>query len=212
MTGSIIRMALMYLRQVRGRRRARGRGARPAAPAAQARRRPPERVQRHRFQNCRAAVAFLNAGNEMGRANPQFSPRVARPTITAAPGGGFTASADVAWTYNAARSTTALTRPEWPNMTDADRAAVQRFLDALRVHEDGHHEVARDYAPGAGTTVTAHGATLQQARHNLQQALNEHRREVRRELRARGDEYDRITEHGRNQQARGGQNVRLNCP
>ena len=35
---------------------------------------------------------------------------------------------------------------EWPNMSNADRAAVRRHLPALRAHEAGHQEIAKEFA------------------------------------------------------------------
>jgi flagellum-specific peptidoglycan hydrolase FlgJ len=173
---------------------------------------PVPREQPRQFGDSRAAVRFLNGGGEAGRADSQFDHHLSQPRVLKSPAGGYSASADVRWTFSNERSTTTITRPEWPRMTAADRAAVQRFVEAAEGHEARHHQVARDFMAGAGRTVTAHGSTPQEATQNLQHTLAQYRQDTQRALDARTAEYDVITDHGRKQQVVGGRNVRLIIP
>jgi hypothetical protein len=147
----------------------------------------------------------------MGSADSQFDNHVGQPTVRPSRG-GFAASADVSWTFSEDRSSSTVTRPEWPNMSATDRAAVDRYMEGLRAHEEGHHRVARDFVRNASRTVSARGSTREEAMRHLQEALDRHQQRTQAALDARNAQYDRLTRRGANQRAAGGPNAVLNCP
>lgn len=82
--------------------------------------------------------------------------------------------------------------PEWPNATrrpQAEQDEWQRFLRALRHHEDGHIAIFRREAPKAYARLRRAGAgTINQVR------LREETRII-----TLSDAYDHRTDHGRTQ-------------
>ena len=56
-------------------------------------------------------------------------------------------------------------------ITDAEKAEIKQFVDALKVHEDGHVKVATDFGKKVSNTQSAKGATEADAISNLQQQL-----------------------------------------
>ena len=100
------------------------------------------------FTDCNAAVAWLNAGENAGDASPQYHPTPG-PIRHTSQGGQFSVSVDLTWAYHPS-STADMIIPSWPNMTDAERAAVGSYRvgdpgprgDALRHHRQ-HHQGAR---------------------------------------------------------------------
>lgn len=132
--------------------------------------------------------------------------------------GGWTYRTTIRWAVDAATTTVTLPDVSWPNMTDAEQAAVQNMTDALRAHEEGHIDVAGSYvdelngSDGKGEVVSASGTTKAEAREALLQALAAREKAVKEALDSLGAEYDAITKHGLKQSAVGGENVILVCP
>jgi predicted secreted Zn-dependent protease len=87
------------------------------------------------------------------------------------------------------------------------------MIDRLRKHEVGHVDIAEQVAEEfTGGTISAIGDTREQARRNLQEAINDHADDVEDELQVRDDEYDELTQHGAKQSILGGEDVTLDCP
>lgn len=164
------------------------------------------------FRDCAEAAHWVRRGEEAGAAESRFTATVGRPARSGDDRTGHTASVEVSWAFDPRRSGITLTAPRWPGMTAADRAAVQRYLDALRGHEEGHHRVAREYMASAGGRVTGTGVTPGAAAHDLQERLNALGARTRLGLAEAGRDYDLRTDHGRAQSAVGGPDVRLECP
>jgi predicted secreted Zn-dependent protease len=118
----------------------------------------------------------------------------------------------VTWQLVTADATTTVTRPEWPNMTAADRAAADRFVNALKAHEEGHHQVVRDVMGASPRTIRARGATADEAVSNLDAEMQSQSRRAQQRIDERNAAYDNRTDHGRNQAAVGGSNTTLTCP
>jgi len=90
--------------------------------------------------------------------------------------------------------------PEWPNAAnrpDAERNEWNRFLRALRVHEDGHIAIFRREAP----------ATYQKLLAATPGTINRELRSERARIQGLSDDYDTRTDHGRTQQTPHGTTV-----
>jgi hypothetical protein len=206
MTHGFIRAALTFLRLAR-RRKQRGGGAGTRTPA-----RIPATERRRQFKDCSQAADALNSGTKAGSARSPFDGSPTRPRVVRNRDGSFTATAGVTWQLETSKATTTVTRPEWPNMTAADRAAADRFVDALKAHEEGHHQVVRDVMRGAPRNIRATGATADEAIGNLDAEMQNQTRRAQEKIDERNAAYDDKTDNGRNQAAVGGRNTALRCP
>lgn len=102
----------------------------------------------HEFNNCTEAEQYIDrAQNDsslvIGEAQPQLQSTLTDKKISKLPDGRFKASVKVTWSRDAAKSKTTLPDWCWPNMTHAEQAALNQFVDRLKVHEDGHFVVCR---------------------------------------------------------------------
>ncbi|HCT79335.1 MAG TPA: hypothetical protein DGT23_22795 [Micromonosporaceae bacterium] len=188
-------------------------GVAAAATAAAAKGKPKVTETKREFKDCNEAVSWLNSSTETGQASSDIKPTVGKPVTGKTDAGpGHTATVDVKWKFNPDGSTTTIEVPEWPNMTPADKAAVQKYKDALKAHEDGHHKVAKDWAAKESTKITGEGATPEEARADLQRKLEQYQQDAQQRLDGETAAYDAKTSHGANQSAVGGQDVKLTCP
>ncbi|WP_159829216.1 DUF922 domain-containing protein [Arthrobacter sp. 9AX] len=187
-------------------------GAAAAAIAAASKGSPKPKVKKRKFKNCGTASDWLNSGVETGSAATGFTPVLGKPQLAGNNGDGYEVSVDVTWKLNPSKTATVMEVPEWPNMSEADKAAVQEYSDALRAHEEGHHERAIDFMSRNGKTITGEGGTRKEAQADLQRKLDEYMAESKDQLDEVSKSYDETTDHGRNQSAVGGRDVRLNCP
>ena len=100
----------------------------------------------------------------------------------------------------------------------AEKSALKKYLDALKVHEEGHVTVAKNFGKEISGKQSAVGATEEKAKSNLQTKLLEYKAEKGNELNFRTGFYDRMTEHGAKQSRGpeydlpGGGDVILTCP
>jgi hypothetical protein len=186
-------------------------GATAAAAAAAAKGKPKVTETKHQVANCTEAVAWIKSSGETGKAFSNVSPVVGKQ-VSAKSGDKYTASADVKWKFNPDGSTTDLDIPDWPDMSDADKAAVKKYRDALKAHEDGHHKAASDWAASEKAKITGEGATPQEAHADLVKKLEEYQNAAREKLNDANKAYEDTTHGGATQDAVGGQNVELNCP
>ena len=173
--------------------------------------------EKKEFQNCADAKRYFESTARTGQARWTLDLDPSSQ-ITAVPkGGGYEASAPVRYVVNGKE----IDVPDWswPNMTAAERAALREFRDALFGHEEGHLQIADDFARSeSGRTITATGRTPAEARANLLKALEAELVKKRADLQTGQNEYDVTTDHGA-QQSRGGdpgipggKDVVFNCP
>jgi hypothetical protein len=191
--------------------------------AAAAKRRTDNLKRRKKnVKDCREAVNFLKGGGKTGDAWPELKPpRLGDVHTEQKPDGSFTSSVEVTWEVDDAKSRVEVIDFTWPNMSDAERTAVEKFAGQVRVHQAGHLEVSAKVASDSSGVVSADGATEEAARRKLRKALVEHRKEVgallKREASA-GGAYDQATERGVKQSKGpeagypGGEDIRLDCP
>jgi hypothetical protein len=102
----------------------------------------------------------------------------------------------------------------WPNMTAAEKAAVETAENALEAHEQGHVTIAEEYLEelNSGATVSATGKDQASAKAALIKKLEDMDAAVGQELNSRQQDYDANTDHGRHQSNIGGVDVMLKCP
>jgi ElaB/YqjD/DUF883 family membrane-anchored ribosome-binding protein len=206
-----IRAALMFLQRVR--RRGGGRGGSGTGGGTRTGFRIPAKVNTRQFKDCSQAANAVN-GVEVGSASSPFTsdPTSSTPRVVRNRDGTFTASTGMKWQLDTANAKSTVTRPTWPNMSAADKAAADRFVDALHAHEEGHHQVVRDVMAQAPKTIRANGATADEAVANLEAEREDQLRRAQERVNTRNAEYEAKTANGTNQAAVGGTNVFLRCP
>ena len=163
------------------------------------------------FDDCNAAVAWLNSGAYTGEAQPVYKPTAGKIRPKKLPDGTFEGAVDITWAYDAA-STADVIVPTWPDMTKADKDAVNKYKAALRAHEVMHFDVTDKIVKALPLTVKATGSDPQDATTNLQAAADTHQADAQTAIDTATTDYDTKTGHGANQAAVGGVNVHLTCP
>jgi predicted secreted Zn-dependent protease len=111
-----------------------------------------------------------------------------------------------------ATSTMEITDFVWPNMTDADKAAVAAFRAALLAHEEGHFATVEAALATLPKTISATGATGKAAVKALQAKVTTQIADSQKAIDKAKTDYDTTTKNGKNQAAVGGTNVTLTCP
>jgi hypothetical protein len=184
-----------------------------AAPTVRAvsGRRPAITETTQEFDDCNAAVAWLNSGTYTGEAQPVYKPTAGAIRSKKLPDGTLQAEVDITWAYDAA-STAEVIVPTWPDMTRADREAVGRYKAALRAHEVMHFDVTDKVVKALPLTVKATGSDPQDATTNLQAAADTHQADAQTAIDTATSDYDTKTAHGASQSAVGGVDVHLACP
>ncbi len=119
------------------------------------------------FDDCNAAVAWINSGAYTGEAQPVYKPTAGKIRPKKLPDGTFEGAVDITWAYDAA-STADVIVPTWPDMTKADKDAVNKYKAALRAHEVMHFDVTDKIVKALPLTVKATGSDPQDATTNLQ--------------------------------------------
>jgi hypothetical protein len=196
----------------------------PAAPAAPAKpasgggtvgkvggKRPAVKPVTKTFDDCNAAVAWLNSGAWTGDAQPVYKPTPGKIRKTKLPDGTVKAEVDLSWSYDAS-STAEMTVPTWPNMTADEKAAVAKYKAALRAHEVMHFDVTDKVVTALPKTVSATGTDNQDAVSNLQAEVDKYGSDAQAAIDQATSDYDTKTQNGKTQSAVGGDNVRLDCP
>jgi len=190
-------------------------GTSTAAPVAKVGsvggRRPPIKETTKEFDDCNAAVAWLNSGADTGEAQPIYKPTAGKIRSKKGPGGTLQAEVDITWDYDAA-STAEVIVPSWPGMTRADKAAVARYKAALRAHEVMHFDVTDKVVKALPKTIRATGTDPQDATANLQTEVDTHQADAQTAIDTATSDYDTKTGHGRTQSAVSGVDVHLACP
>ena len=193
----------------------------PATPAKQAGgggtvgqvggNRPAVKAVTQTFDDCNAAVAWLNSGAWTGDAQPVYKPAVGKIRTKKLPDATVKAEVDVSWSYDAS-STAEMTVPTWPNMTAAEKAAVDKYKAALKAHEVMHFDVTDKVVKALPKTVSATGSDNQDAIANLQTEVDTYGANAQAAMDKETKDYDTKTQNGKTQSAVGGADVRLDCP
>ena len=163
------------------------------------------------FDDCNAAVAWLNSGTYTGEAQPVYKPTAGKIRSKKLPDGTLQAEVDITWAYDAS-STAEVIVPTWPEMTKADQEAVNKYKAALRAHEVMHFDVTDKVVKPLPLTVKATGSDPQDATTNLQAAADTHQADAQTAIDTATSDYDTKTAHGATQSAVGGVDVHLACP
>jgi len=163
------------------------------------------------FEDCNAAVAWLNSGTYTGEAQPVYKATAGKIRSKKLPDGSLQAEVDITWAYDAS-STAEVIVPTWPDMTKAEKDAVGKYKSALRAHEVMHFDVTDKVVKALPLTVTATGSDQQDATTNLQAAADTHQSDAKTAIDTATTEYDTTTAHGATQSAVGGVDVHLACP
>ena len=161
------------------------------------------------WPNCAAAAAELGLGEEKptGRTDQDFHATVS----------GSNSKSNDLWTYSGVvtvKNALTVNLPEWANIPDDPdlRNTWQKMTDALRKHEEGHVNIAVEGAqPLIGRTVTGSGPSPGSAQQDAQRQLDQLIQTVNSTTRAKQEQYDTLTDHGRKQSAIGGSDVRFIC-
>jgi hypothetical protein len=172
-------------------------------------RRPPVRAVTRNFASCNEAADWLNGGGDAGDASPQYHPTPGRIRHSGT-GTALSASVDLTWAYDPS-STAEMIIPTWPNMTDAERAAVGRYRSAIQAHEEMHFDVTDTVVKALQRTVTATGTDPADATRNLQAAVTQYGADAQTAIETATHDYDATTHHGKTQSAVGGVDVHLDC-
>ncbi len=173
--------------------------------------RPPIKETTKEFDDCNAAVAWLNSGTYTGEAQPVYKPTAGKIRSKKLPDGTLQAEVDITWAYDAA-STAEVIVPTWPDMTKVDKDAVNKYKAALRAHEVMHFDVTDKVVKALPLTVKATGSDPQDATSNLQAAADTHQADAQTAIDTATSDYDTKTAHGASQSAVGGVDVHLACP
>jgi len=186
-----------------------GKAQAPPAPVAK---RPPLTTTTKNCDDCKAAAAILNSGVYVGEASVQATWAGVGDIKATKTKQGWSASVGIAWSIDAATSTIEVTDFVWPNMTDADKAAVAAFRSALLAHEEGHFTAVEAAIAKLPKTVTATGATEAAAVAAVQDKVPTQVAAGQKAIDAATASYDARTKNGRTQSIVGGTNVTLTCP
>jgi hypothetical protein len=183
----------------------------PAAPPAAVPARPAAKSLPNNCADCNAAAAILNSGAYVGEANVQVAPTAGKPRVTKGKA-GYTAEIDISWPIDVATSSMEITDFAWPNMTDADAAAVAAFRSALLAHEEGHFAAVEAVLATLPKRISATGASGKAAMKALQAKVTTQIADGQKAIDQAKNDYDAKTKNGKNQSAVGGTNVTLTCP
>lgn len=169
------------------------------------------------FLNCADAAAKLkeDAKNKVAAATTEYLLKNAPTTKYSGTEGKYTCTATPNWSLDRDKMVINLPSITWPNMTEAEKAAVQKALNALLKHEEGHVALTEDYVKelaGRKATVSGAGATKKDALAACSAALREYEAGILRELKDRHSGYDDETASGTKQSEVGGEDVELVCP
>jgi len=169
------------------------------------------------FKDCADAAATLQkeAEADIPAATTAYQIKNKVVYTTGGKPGNYTCDARVYWQVD--WKSTQINMPDysWPNMSAADKAAVQSALNALRAHEEGHVDITEEYVnelSQSSIKISGSGADRDSARLSCDVALAIHEAKIAGELRQRQRDYDDKTHHGAKQSEIGGVDVKLVCP
>jgi hypothetical protein len=189
------------------------------AATAKKRKNPKADKREKKYKDCKEFVDSLNRRGEDGevaekgeadsKLDPKLTPK--NPTPVASDG-TFKVTTRVTWSFSDRRSTTWVERPYWDNMSKTEEAAVDEWVDRMKAHEDGHHNVARDFGNREAKEISGEGDTPDEALKDLQRKLEKYNEDTQEGLHKARKDYEDKTKNGRNQAAVGGKNTTFTCP
>lgn len=176
-------------------------------------------IQERRFADCADAARQLaeDAKNSIPAATTEYAISVEDPKFAyrGSPGDGYTYTTTVTWQVDHNRIVINFPSYTWPNMTDAEQTAVNAALAALLAHEEKHVKITEDFARALRQNkpkLTASAPDKEAAKAACIAKLRQHEAEKQAALARQHTEYDERTDHGANQSADGGVDVKLECP
>lgn len=176
-------------------------------------------LQERQFADCADAARQLaeDVKNEIPAATTEYSISVQAPkfVFSGSPSTGYTYTTTVNWQVDYDRIVINFPSYSWPNMSDADQNAVNAALGALMAHEEKHVTLTEEFVRGLRRNkpkITASGPDKDAAKAACVAKLRQHEAKVRADLARKQEEYDKKTDHGANQSADGGVDVKLECP
>ena len=159
------------------------------------------------WPNCAAAAAELGEEKPTGHMDQEIDAKVS----------GSSSQSNGTWTFSGTtrvKSSLTVNLPEWVNMPDdpSIRDAWQKMINALRQHEEGHVNIAIEaWQSLIGRTITGSGSSPALAQQDGQRQFDQLTHTVDSATRAKQDQYDVLTDHGRKQSAIGGTDVTFVC-
>jgi Domain of unknown function (DUF4157)/Bacterial protein of unknown function (DUF922) len=170
-----------------------------------------KKTEQVKVADCREAVNWILSKGEVGVADARVANQQIRPRYTRN-GGKVTATVNFSPEIDTGRSYTQVSVLSWPKMTPVEQKAVKDFTAAVQAHEDGHIMRAQEVLSKASQTIAAEGDSEADAMEKLSVKVSEVGELMQKQLDDATDVYDKITDHGRNQKAVGGENADLRCP
>jgi len=171
--------------------------------------------------SCAAAVAFLASNpDDVGIAKSILAPTIAPnpPVPVKQADGTYKAKAAITWAIDKSQSSITMPYFTWPDMTEAEAAALRAYYQALLVHEDGHVTVAAELGKTISVSLTGSGATPAAAVADFKSLVQSRAAKNGADIAQRDADYDNATNHGATQSDGpsygfpGGSNVVLACP
>jgi hypothetical protein len=191
-------------------------GPAPEAPDSLGAPPPPPTVPRRRvtrrFTGCSEAQAWAKDNLGQNNSEAKVAPQSALTVTIGERNGQVTASAMLTFALHRETSFTLVIEPTWPNMTEAEKTEVQAYIDAMQAHEDGHIAAADEVYHEQSKVIEGLGDSEQAAREARREAATQHLEQTAARAVNAHNDYDKATDHGRNQAAIGGKNTVLNCP
>lgn len=169
------------------------------------------------FKDCADAAAQLQADakNDIAAATTEYSIKDSPTTSYSGTEGNYTCTATPNWSFDRGKMVINLPRYSWPNMSAAEKAAVDKAINALRVHEEGHVTIVEEFVAevdGRKSRISGSGTTKADALAACKKKLSEYEADIFAEHRKRQSEYDDKTKHGSKQSEVGGEDAQLVCP
>lgn len=158
---------------------------------------PVERSTVRSFDTRRDVWGWIDTAPFLGNydaGNGRFQTGPIRPIRTA---GGRYVACTIAVYFFPGPVTIELTVPEWPDMTAAETAAVNRLVEAVRVHENGHHTIASTFV--GRETIVVEADSRQAAIDAAGARAGVRARERTAEMARQQNAYDTRTVHGMEQ-------------
>ncbi|MDX6707795.1 MAG: hypothetical protein QOI48_3641 [Solirubrobacteraceae bacterium] len=188
----------------------------PEAPDSLGAPPPPPTVTRRRvtrmFAGCSEAQAWAKDNLGQNNSDANVAPQSGLTVTIGERHDQVTASAMLTFALDPETSLTLVTEPTWPNMTEAEKTEVQAYIDAMQAHEDGHIAAADKVYHEQSKVIEGLGDSEQAAREARREAATQHLEQTEARAVNAHNDYDKTTDHGRNQAAIGGKNTVLNCP
>ncbi len=172
----------------------------------------PHKITQRLFDNCADAVKKLTGVHAAD--SEVYLKASGKLKYSKNKDGSYTGETSLSWAIDRSVSFVAGLEISWPNMSAADKAAVQEVQEALEAHEQWHFHIAEEYLQelNDGSKITVTSATKEIAEAKLKAQIADKISMVNAELTKRQKDYDELTNHGVDQSKVGGKDVKLKCP